>query len=101
MGKRSVLRLGLVALALVGSLGLAEAQVINGPPGPRREMVPPPPPGPPGAYAWQPGYWRWTGSAYVWVAGHYAHPPRPHAHWVAGHWAHRPSGWVWIDGRWR
>src|SRR5262245_8296114 len=27
-------------------------------------------------YVWRPGFYRWTGSAYVWVTGRYVAPPR-------------------------
>jgi hypothetical protein len=52
-------------------------------------------------YVWTPGYWRWTGTDYVWVSGSWVMPPQPTAVWVRGHWAHRTGGWVWIAGHWR
>ena len=56
-------------------------------------------PGP--GYAWTTGYWRWTGTRYVWVPGTWVVRPRPAAVWVAGHWVSRPGGWVWIAGHWQ
>jgi hypothetical protein len=56
-------------------------------------------PGP--GYVWTGGYWRWTGTDYVWVHGAWVQRPRPAAVWVAGHWVRRTSGWVWIPGHWR
>ena len=56
-------------------------------------------PGP--GYLWTPGYWRWTGTQYVWVSGSWVSRPRPAAVWVAGHWVHRGRGWVWVPGHWR
>jgi hypothetical protein len=56
-------------------------------------------PGP--AYAYTRGYWRWTGTDYVWVSGAWVERPRPAAVWVEGHWMRRPGGWVWIAGHWR
>src|SRR2546430_5837053 len=62
--------------------------------GPAREVVvtrPPPPvrvetqtvaPGP--GYVWTTGYWRWTGTTYVWVPGTWVVRPRPTVVWVAG-----------------
>jgi hypothetical protein len=79
--------------------------------GPTREVLvtrAPPPvrvetqtvaPGP--GYVWTTGYWRWTGSDYVWVPGNWIARPRPAAVWVAGHWVRRPGGWAWIAGHWQ
>src|SRR5438552_18063809 len=79
--------------------------------GPAREVVvtrPPPPvrvetqtmaPGP--GYVSTTGYWRWTGTTYVWVAGTWVRRPRPTVVWVPGHWERRPGGYVWIGGHWR
>jgi hypothetical protein len=52
-------------------------------------------------YVWTHGYWRWTGSDYVWVPGAWVARPRSTAVWVEGHWARRAGGWVWIAGHWR
>lgn len=52
-------------------------------------------------YVWVPGYHRWDGSSYAWVAGSWQEPPRAHARWVAGRWRHERRGWYWTDGRWR
>src|SRR5947207_7274881 len=76
--------------------------------GPVREVVvtrPPPPvrvetqtvvPG--RGYVWTTGYWRWTGTTYVWVPGTWVARPRPTAVWVAGDWVPRYKGWVWVAG---
>jgi len=56
-------------------------------------------PGP--GYVWTRGYWRWTGSDYVWVPGTYVVRPRPTAVWVESHWVRRPGGWVLIAGHWQ
>jgi type IV secretory pathway VirB2 component (pilin) len=52
-------------------------------------------------YVWRPGYWSWTGTRYVWVAGVYVASPYPGASWVPGRWVPGTSGWVWLDGHWR
>jgi hypothetical protein len=55
-------------------------------------------PGP--RYVWTPGFYRWSGRAYVWVPGRYVLPPRPRSVWIPGRWTHNRGGWFWIDGRW-
>jgi len=65
-------------------------------PAPRVEVVPPAP-GP--RLAWEPGHWRWNGSAYLWVPGHYVEG-RVGVHWIDGHWANRAGAWVWVPGHW-
>lgn len=52
-------------------------------------------------YVWSSGYWRWTGTRYVWARGGWIARPRPAAVWVEGHWIPRPGGWVWIAGHWQ
>jgi len=52
-------------------------------------------------YAWTRGYWRWTGSDYVWVPGSWVTRPRAGAVYVQGEWARRSSGWVYVPGHWR
>src|SRR5262249_3360048 len=76
--------------------------------GPAREVVvtrPPPPvrvetqsvaPGP--GYVWTTGYWRWTGTTYVWGPGTRVVRPRPTAVWSAGHWVPRYNARVRIPG---
>jgi hypothetical protein len=51
-------------------------------------------------WVWQPGYHRWTGNEYTWVAGTWAAPPYRHAHWIAGHWRHTSRGYYWVEGHW-
>ncbi|MEP6995021.1 MAG: hypothetical protein ABI968_10910 [Acidobacteriota bacterium] len=52
-------------------------------------------------FVWIPGYHRWDGAAYVWVAGRWDRAPRAHARWVAGRWRHHRNGWFWVEGRWK
>ena len=56
-------------------------------------------PGP--GYVWTRGYWRWTGTTYVWVPGSYVVRPRVAAVWVEGQWIPRGGGWVWMPGHWQ
>jgi hypothetical protein len=51
-------------------------------------------------YVWTRGYWRWTGTDYVWVPGNWVARPRATAVWVEGQWQRRPGGWVWVAGHW-
>ena len=89
--------------ALLAASTLANAQIVVriGPPPPRPVEVAPAPPPEHRDWVWQPGYHRWDGGRYVWVPGHYAEPPHPHARWVEGHWSHRGGGYVWVEGHWR
>lgn len=115
--RRSIYLLALAPLALVGCASepatvttTTTTQEVTST-GPAREVVvarTPPAvrvetqtviPGP--GYVWTPGYWRWTGTDYVWVSGGWVMPPQATAVWVPGHWAHRTGGWMWIAGHWR
>ncbi|SJZ93833.1 YXWGXW repeat-containing protein [Enhydrobacter aerosaccus] len=82
--------------------GVASAQdviyVPAAPPPPRAEIVPTVPAD--RVVTWQPGYWRWTGAEYAWVAGHYVDAPRRGAVWIPGRWEQRARGWVYVDGHW-
>ncbi|MFZ0794629.1 MAG: hypothetical protein WAM65_12720 [Candidatus Korobacteraceae bacterium] len=48
-----------------------------------------------------PGYYRYNGHAYIWVAGRYAIPPSHYRAWVPGRWVLRNGGYVWVAGYWR
>ena len=52
-------------------------------------------------HIWIGGYHRWDGNAYVWTAGRWEAPPRPHAVWVAPRYEHRHGGYVFLEGHWR
>jgi hypothetical protein len=41
---------------------------------------------------------RWYGSRYVWVGGHWDHPPHYGAVWHPGLHANRRGAYIWIDG---
>ncbi len=90
-----------VACAFFLAVGSANAQIVVriGPPPPHPvEAVPPPPHA---GYVWVPGYHRWDGHAYVWVAGAYRRPPHRGAVWVPGEWREERGGHVWHAGYWK
>ncbi|MCI4397650.1 MAG: YXWGXW repeat-containing protein [Acidobacteria bacterium] len=68
------------------------------PPAPVVEVIPACP-GP--RYVWVRGFYRWSGSAYVWVPGRWAVPPHSHARWVEPEWRHHQRGWFFVEGHWR
>jgi hypothetical protein len=95
---------GLTVALSVGVLGCSAhtqevVYVPTAPPAPRVEVVPTLP-AERVDEAWQPGYWRWTGSEYVWVSGHYVSTPRRGAVWIPGRWERQPRGWVYNEGHW-
>jgi hypothetical protein len=57
------------------------------------------------AYAWVPGYYRWTESRganhWVWFKGHYEYPPSPRAAWMAPHFEDSGSTMIYVGGYWR
>jgi hypothetical protein len=88
--------LGSAACAAAAPAGRFYLRV--GPPAPiaeRRVIAPGP------GYVWQPGFYRWEGRRYTWVAGRWDRPPRAHARWVPAHWAHDHRGWYLVQGSWR
>jgi hypothetical protein len=98
MSKASIICV-IAALLTVGD-ATAKVRVYVGvaPPAPIVE-TPGPPPGP--GYVWTPGYHRWEGGRYNWVAGQWLVPPRRHAHWVPGHWVRHHHQWYFVEGHWR
>ncbi len=92
-----------VASASMAIVPAARADVIvvhRGPPPLRHEVIVARP-GPAHLWYWQPGFWRWTGHDYDWVAGHWVRRPHARAVWVAPHWVHRHRDWVFVEGHWR
>ena len=56
-------------------------------------------PGP--GLVWVPGYYRWDGADYVWMARRYERPPRGFARWIPAHWERERRGWFFVEGHWR
>jgi hypothetical protein len=90
-----------VVCGLFLSVGAANAQIVVriGPPPPRPvEVVPV---APHRDWVWVPGYHRWDGHGYVWVAGRYRRPPHRGAVWMEGSWREERGGHVWHAGYWK
>jgi hypothetical protein len=51
-------------------------------------------------WVWQPGYYQWNGTAYIWTPGAWVAPPYVKARWVEGHWVHSKRGYYWKAGHW-
>ena len=86
----ALLAAGMLGAAAIPVTPVAAADIIvrTAPPEPRYERTPAPRRG----YVWSPGYHRWNGKRYVWVAGSWQRD-RPG-------YAYRAPGWVERDGRW-
>jgi hypothetical protein len=65
------------------------------PPMPRVVVTPAPRPG----WIWSPGYWSWTGTAYVWIDGAWL-MERPGFIYAPAHWEHFAGGWRFLPGGW-
>jgi len=96
-----MLRKGLIGLVFATALAFNAAAEVVVQVAPPRAIVETRGTAPGPGYVWVSGYHRWDGKAYVWTAGRWEQPPRPHAHWVAHRWVHRHDGWVLVEGHWR
>jgi hypothetical protein len=74
----------------------AEIVVVRPPPHALPVLAPPPRRG----WIWAPPHWRWTGAAYVPVAGHWI-VARPGMTYVSAHWRATPRGWIFVPAHWR
>lgn len=95
---KRVLASGLLVLALLPSIAMAQVVIAVRPP---VAIVERPGPPPSRLHIWVAGYHQWDGRRYVWVPGHYAVPPHPGVVWVPAHYDARPGGYVFIAGHWR
>lgn len=52
---------------------------------------------------WIGGYYRWTGSSYLWIPGRWVYPPRIAAVWIPPRWEYVPArrSYVFVVGFWR
>lgn len=67
------------------------------PPAPAAET---PPVSPAPVTVWTPGFWFWSGSGWVWVAGSWQLPPAPNVRWQPHRWIHRAGVFVFTPGGW-
>ena len=88
----------LLGASLLPAAAMAQIAIRIGPPAPVYERPAPPPER---DMIWVQGYQRGDGRGYVWVPGHYEHPPRPHARWAPHHWERHHGEWVMREGHWR
>lgn len=72
--------------------------VVAQPPPAAQVEVAPPSPG--AGYAWEPGYWGWSGTAYVWYPGRYDVRPAGATVWIPAAWVARRGRWVFRPGHW-
>jgi hypothetical protein len=94
----------LLILSILALVGCAEEPTAVTTTGAAREVVvtrAPPPVrvetqtvAPARGYVWTRGYWRWTGTTYVWVPGTWVVRPRQAVIWIEGHWVPQYNGWI-------
>src|SRR5262249_31048158 len=49
---------------------------------------------------WTPGFWFWSGTGWVWVAGSWQLPPTPDVRWQPPRWINRAGAFVFAPGTW-
>ena len=90
---------GFAILLLLGACAPTSMPPAQIPP-PMAESVPKPPVSA-APLMWQPGYWDWTGSSFVWVPGQYVEATAPVRAWVPSYWEGTPGGWVFQRAHWQ
>lgn len=53
------------------------------------------------SYVWVPGYYSYSGGAYIWVQGSYRIPPRGKTTYVQSQWHKTPKGYKRSKGYWK
>jgi hypothetical protein len=71
--------------------------VMQAPPAPQPEAVPP---RPSNEHVWVAGYWTWQNSRYAWMAGHWVVPPSSTAVWVNPRWEPEGGAFRFYEGYW-
>jgi hypothetical protein len=94
----SALCLAALSGACVVAVRPPGAVVVAQPPPVAPMEVAPAPPGP--GYAWEPGYYGWSGAGYVWYPGRYELRPVGATVWLPPVWVARRGRWVFRPGRW-
>ncbi len=72
--------------------------VVQAPPAPQPEAVPP---RPSSQHAWLAGYWTWQDNRYAWMAGHWELPPAGATAWVNPRWEPEGRNFRFYEGYWR
>lgn len=88
-----------VFAALPGIAETTEHQIVVDTAPPSAKNTPPPMPARDG-YVWSPGYWSWSGTAYVWAHGSWVAMVEPAKKWVEPRWSQRGSKWYFTPGHW-
>lgn len=71
--------------------------VVQAPPAPQPEAVPP---RPTSQHVWVGGYWTWQNNRYAWMAGHWEVPPYSTAVWVNPHTESENGAFRFYEGHW-
>ncbi|HEY5947995.1 MAG TPA: hypothetical protein VIV40_21010, partial [Kofleriaceae bacterium] len=90
---------------LAGMWRVPEADIVaeqttTAPAAPPALRVEAPPPAPVRSAVWVGGFWQWSGTAWVWIAGSYQLRPSAQVSWRAPEWRARGSVHVLIPGGW-
>jgi hypothetical protein len=91
--------LAIAAVIMIGQMFTACSGYIVAtapPPYPVEVIVSPPSP----RYVWVPGYYSYSGGAYVFVNGSYQVPPRGRTSYIQGQWQNTPKGYKRGRGHW-
>jgi hypothetical protein len=95
-----LLAIGALASPLASFADTTEVKIIyldKAPPPPK--MSPAPSPARVG-YVWSPGYWNWSGTAYVWTDGSWVAVVEPAKTWIAPVWTQEGNKWYFTAGHW-
>ena len=75
-------------------------QTTSAPAAPPPLQVEAPPPAPVNVAVWIPGFWQWSGTTWVWIAGSWQLRPSANVTWRAAEWRARGAVHVLIPGGW-
>jgi hypothetical protein len=93
----SLLALGALAAPLASAADEVRIFVETAPPAAKVSVAPSPARV---GYVWSPGYWNWSGSAYVWTEGTWIAVAEPTKKWIAPTWTQEGNKWYFTAGHW-